>query len=59
MGTTSIFLGSIGNNTGLLINTLAHEWDHQLGASESAAEIYGNAVQAAYKKDNGSKCGGL
>jgi hypothetical protein len=60
-GTTSIFLGSIAANgdPGLLVNTLAHEWYHQLGATEAQAEAYGNSVEAAYKKDKGAKCGGL
>jgi hypothetical protein len=59
-GSTTIFLGSIGNDTGLLINTLAHEWQHQLGQTdETKAQAYGNSVQAAYKKDKGKKCGGL
>jgi hypothetical protein len=51
---------------GNLINTLAHEWSHQWGATDSDtapassnAYAIGNAAENAYKNDKGSKCGGL
>jgi hypothetical protein len=51
---------------GNLVNSLAHEWSHQWGSSDedgsppsSDAYAIGDAAEAAYKKDNGSKCGGL
>lgn len=42
-----------------LVNTLAHEWSHQWGASEAQAYPVGDAAEQAFLADNGAKCGGL
>ncbi len=47
------------------IEAIAHEWAHQHGAVDGKpgqandAGTIGRAVRAAYKADNGAKCGGL
>lgn len=48
-----------------MIESIAHEWGHQWGASDSGtgdsmdAEAIGEAAKAAYLADSGKKCGGL
>jgi hypothetical protein len=42
-----------------LVNTLAHEFAHTWGMSEGDADIIGDRAEAAFKQDNGAKCGGL
>lgn len=47
------------------IETLAHEWAHQWGAIDGTrgqandAGTIGAAARAAYKADNGARCGGI
>ena len=70
-GMATIYVNAANNTTtGALVNTIAHEWSHTQGAVDPTpqnpnpnpnvnAQAIGNAVQAAYQKDKGSKCGGL
>lgn len=62
LGQSKIFLRN-HSSTGELINTIAHEWRHQsdpFGApNEDVADSVGDAVEAAWRADNGAKCGGL
>ena len=67
-GISSIFLSNSNNSTtAQLVNTIAHEWSHQWGALDKGAipldsnydaQKIGDAVQAAFVKDKGAKCGG-
>jgi hypothetical protein len=42
-----------------LVNTLAHEFAHTWGIAEADASLIGDEAEAAFKQDNGAKCGGL
>lgn len=61
-GQSKIFMKSHAT-TADLINTIAHEWSHQsdpFGApNHDKADRAGNDTEAAWRADNGAKCGGL
>ena len=57
LGQSNIFLS--GMDTATIINTVAHEWAHQWKIPDSQAYAIGDAVEAAWRADNGALCGGM
>jgi hypothetical protein len=53
---TQVFRKAIMSDMATFVGTLAHEWAHQSGLSETWAKAIGDDAATQYKKDNGAKC---